>query len=72
MEELWKSLFHWTDDDSVDKKAKSTKKCVIKCKYKITDFKKCLVKNEKILKLCQKFRSEKQHLFTENVNKIVI
>ena len=69
---MYSYLSYLTDDDSVDKKKKTTKKCVIKCKFKITDSKKCLEKNEKILKLWQKYRSDVQHLFTENVNKIAL
>ena len=67
---MYSYLSYLKDDDSVDKKTKSTKKCVIKCKFKITDSEKCLEKNEKMLKLWQKYKSEVQHLFTENVNKI--
>lgn len=39
-----------TDDACVDKKAKGTWKCVIKIKYKFEAYKKCLQKNEIILK----------------------
>ena len=55
---MYSYLSYLTDDDSVDKKKKTTKKCVIKCKFKITDSKKCLEKNEKVLELWQKCRSE--------------
>ena len=36
-------LYHYLiDDSSEDKKAKGTKKCVIKGKYKFEDYKNCL------------------------------
>ena len=38
------------DDGNTDKKAKGTKKCVIKRIIKFNDFKKCLFENEVILK----------------------
>ena len=58
-----------TDDVKEDKKAKGTKKCVIKKKIKFNDYKKCLFSDELILKSQQRFISKKQDVYTENVNK---
>ena len=45
-----KTYSYLTDDDKRDKKAKGTKKCVIKKMIKINDYKKCLFNDEVILK----------------------
>ena len=47
-----------TYDGKEDKKAKGTKKCVIKRKIKFDDYKKCLLNGEVILKSQQRFRSK--------------
>ena len=61
-----------TDDGKEDKKAKGTKKCVIKKKIKFNDYKKCLLSDELILRSQQRFISKKQDAYTENVNKITL
>ena len=61
-----------TADGKEDKKAKGTKKCVIKKKIKFNDYKKCLFNNELILKLQQRFMSKKHVVYTENINKIAL
>ena len=38
-----KTYSYLTDNDKIDKKAKGTKKCVIKKMIKLDDFKKCLL-----------------------------
>ena len=60
------------DDNSNDKKAKGTKKCVIKRILKLNDYKNCLFKNEIILKSQQKFNSEVHNVHTEEINKIAL
>ena len=45
-----KTYSYWTDNDENVKKAKGTKKCVIKRILKFDDYKDCLFKNEIILK----------------------
>ena len=45
------------DDGSEDKKAKWTKKIVIKWILKFSDYKNCLLNNETILKSQQRFKS---------------
>ena len=61
-----------TYDGKEDKKAKGTKKCVIKKMIKFNDYKKCLLNDELILKSQQRFISKKHDVFTENINKIAL
>ena len=61
-----------TDDGKEDKKAKGTKKCVIKKMIKFNDYKKRLLDDEVILKSQQRFISKKHDVYTENINKIAL
>ena len=61
-----------TDDGKDGKKAKGTKKCVIKKMIKFNDYKKCLLNDELILKPQQRFISKKHDVYTENINKIAL
>ena len=54
------------------KKAKETKKCVIKRMLKFLDYKDCFLNNEIILKSQQGFKSEAHKVYTEEVNKIAL
>ena len=54
------------------KKAKGTKKCIIKKMIKFNDYKKCLLDDEVILKSQQRFISKKHDIYTENINKIAL
>ena len=65
-----KTYSYLTDDCEEDKKAKVTKKCVIKRRLKFSDYKDCLLNNEIILKSQQRFKSEKHDVYIEEVNKI--
>ena len=67
-----KTYSYLTDDCEEDKKAKGTKKCVIKRRLKFNDYKDCLLNNEIMLKSQQRFKSEKHDLYTEEVNKIAL
>ena len=58
-----------TDDGKEDKKAKGTKKCIIKKMIKFNDYKKCLLDDEVILKSQQRFISKKHNVYTENIIK---
>ena len=58
-----------TDDGKENKKAKGTKKCIIKKMIKFNDYKKCLLDNEVILKSQQRFISKKHDVYTENISK---
>ena len=61
-----------TDDGKEDKKAKGTKKCVIKKMIKFNDYKKYLLNGEIILKSQQRFISKKHDVYSENINKIAL
>ena len=61
-----------TDDGKEDKKAKGTKKCIIKKMIKFNDYKKCLLNGEIILNSQQRFIGNKHNVYTENINKIAL
>ena len=63
-----KTYSYLTDDCKEDKKAKGTKKCVIKRMIKFNDYKNCLPKDEVILKSQQ----SKHDAYTESINKIAL
>ena len=63
-----KTYSYLTDDGKEDKKAKGTKKSVIKKMIKFNDYKKCLLNDEVILKSQQRFISKKHDVYTENIN----
>ena len=67
-----KTYSYLMDDGNNDKKAKGTKKCVIKRILKSNDYKNCLLDNEIILKLQQRFKSEAHNVHTEEMNKIAL
>ena len=54
------------------KKAKGTKKSVIKRILNFNGYKDCLFKNEIILKSQQRFKSEAHNVYTEEINKIAL
>ena len=61
-----------TNNGKEDKKAKGTKKCVIKKMIKFNDYKKCLLNDEVMLKPQQRFIRKKIDVYIENINKIVL
>ena len=67
-----KAYSYLTDDCKEDKKAKGTKKCVIKRMIKFNDYKNCLLNGEVILKSQQRFMSKGHDVYTENINKIAL
>ena len=67
-----KTYSYLTDHGKEDKRAKGTKKCVIKKMIKFNDYKKCLLNDEVILKSQQRFISKKHDVYTENINKIAL
>ena len=67
-----KTYSYLTDNCKEDKKAKRTKKCVIKRMIKFDDYKNCLLNGEVILKLQQRFISKGHDVYTENINKIAL
>ena len=67
-----KTYSYLTDDCKEDKKAKGTKKCVIKRMIKFDDYKNCLLNGEVVLKSQQRFKSKGHDVYTENINKIAL
>ena len=67
-----KTYSYLTDDCKEDKKAKGTKKCVIKRELKFNNCKGCLLNDKVVLKSRQRFKSERHDVYTENVNKIAL
>ena len=60
------------DKDNEIKKAKGTKKCVIKRVVKFNDYKNCLLNDKVVLKSQQRLKSERHNVYTEKVNKIAL
>ena len=60
------------DDDSEHKKAKGTKKCVIKRRLMFKNYKDCLLNNKIILQSQQRFKSDHHNVYTEQINKIAL
>ena len=60
------------DDDSEKKKAKGTKKCVIKRRLMFENYKDSLFNNKTILKSQLRFKSDHHNVYTEEVNKIAL
>ena len=67
-----KTYSYLTDDCQEDKKAKGTKKCVIKRMIKFDDYKNCLLNGEVILKSQQRFISKGHDVYTKKINKIAL
>ena len=55
---ITKTYSYLMDDGNSNKRAKGTKKCVIKRILKFNDYKNCLLNNEIILKPQQRFKTE--------------
>ena len=67
-----KTYSYLTDDFKEDKKAKGTKKCVIKRMIKFDEYKKCLLNGEVILKSQQRFKNKGHDVYTESIVKIAL
>ena len=67
-----KAYLYITNDFTELKKAKGTKKCVVKKMLRFSDYKNCLSSNGKVLKSQQRFKSENHSVYTENINKIAL
>ena len=67
-----KTYSYITNDFTELKKAKGTKKCVVKKMLRFSDYKNCLFSNGKVLKSQQRFKSENHSVYTENINKITL
>ena len=60
------------DDGYSNKKAKGTKKCLIKRVLKFNDYTNRLLKNEIVFKSQRRFKSETHNVYIEEVNKIAL
>ena len=60
------------DDDTEMKKAKGTKKCIVKREIIFENYKDALFNNEVIIRSRQRFRSYNHKVYTEEVNKIAL
>ena len=67
-----KTYSYLTDGCEEDKKAIGTKKCVIKRRLKLNDYKDCLLNNQIVLKSQQGFKNERRDIYTEETNKIAL
>ena len=67
-----KTYAYLMDDDSEKKKAKGTKKCIIKRKIKFEDYKDSLFNNNTILRSQLRFKRNHHIVYTEEVNKIAL
>ena len=67
-----KAYSYITNNFTELKKAKGTKKCVVKKMLRFSDYKNCLLSNGKVLKSQQRFKSENHSVYTENINKIAL
>ena len=65
-----KTYSYLTDDCEEDKKAKGTKKCVIKRELKFNDYNDFLLNVKVVLKLKERFKSERHDVCTENVTRL--
>ena len=59
-------------NDREVKKAKGTKKCVIKRELMFENYKDCLFNDKIILKSQQRFKSNHHNVYTEEINKIAL
>ena len=60
------------DDDTEMKKAKGTKKCIVKREITFKNYADALFNDEVIIKSQQRFRSDHHRVYTEEVNKIAL
>ena len=67
-----KTYAYLMDDGSDHKKAKGTKKCVIKQKLMFENYKYCLFNNKTAYRSQERFKSYYHDMYTEEVNKIML
>ena len=58
------------DDGSEVKKAKGTKKCIVKQELMFKNFKDCLFNNKTVYRSQRRFKSDHHNLYAEEVNKM--
>ena len=67
-----KTYAYLMDDNNEKKKAKSTKKCVIKRRLMFETYIDCLLNNKIILQSQKRFKSDQHNVYTERTNKIAL
>ena len=67
-----KTYAYLMDDDSEKKKAKGTKKCVIKRRLMFENYRDCLFNGKIILQSQQRFKGDHHDVHTEQINKKVL
>ena len=67
-----KTYTYLMDDDTEHKKAKRTRKCIIKRRLMFENYKDSLFNNKTILKSQLRFKSDLHNVYTEEVNKIAL
>ena len=67
-----KAYAYKLDDDTEKKKAKGTKKCIIKRELMFENYKDLLFNDKIILRTQQRFRSDHHRVYTEEVKKITL
>ena len=67
-----KAYAYKLDDDTEMKKAKGTKKCIVKREITFKNYADALFNDEVIVRSQQRFRSDHHRIYTEEVNKIAL
>ena len=67
-----KTWAYLMDNNSENKKAKGTKKCIIKKGIAVKNYEDCMFDNKIILKSQQVFRSDHHNVYTVEINKIAL
>ena len=67
-----KAYSYKLDDGTENKKAKGTKKCIVKSELTFKNYVDCLFNDKTIIKSQQRFRSDHHRICTEEVNKIAL
>ena len=67
-----KAYAYRLDDDTEMKRAKGTKKCIVKREIRFKNYMDSLFNDEAIIKSQQRFRSDHHRVYTEEVNKIAL
>ena len=67
-----KTYAHLMEDGSEHKKAKRTKKCVIKRRLLFQNYRNSLFNDKIILQSQQRFKSDRHNVYTEEINKIAL
>ena len=67
-----KTYAYITDYDIEHKKARGTRKCVIKWEIIVENYKNCLLNNKNVYRSQQRFKSYNHDVYTDEVNKIAL